>query len=71
MVPLVVLLTDERLIITYCIAGVTAEGHRGSDTEVTTMPMTIYRDARVQAGVRFKSYTCTDTENMELKGLAC
>lgn len=66
-----VLLTDERLIVTYCIAGVTAEGHRGSDTKVTTMPMTIYRDARVQAGVRFKSYTCMDTENMGLKGLLC
>lgn len=71
MVPLMVLLTDKRLIVTYCIAGVTAEGHRGSNTEVTTVPMTIYRDARVQAGVRFKGYTCMDTGNMELNGLAC
>lgn len=67
-VPLMVLLTDEGLIVTECVPRVTAEGHCRPDTKVTAMALTIYRDAWVQTGVGFKSHTCMGKEDRRLKG---
>lgn len=63
MVPLVVPLTDQRLVVTQRVARVTAEGHCGPDAKVTAVPMPVHGDPRIKAGVRLQSHTWTHREN--------
>ena len=64
MVPLVVLLTDQGLIITQRVAWVTAEGHCGPDAKVTAVPMPIHGDPRIKAGVGLQSHTWTQRKTI-------